>query len=110
MARNDCLNDLEALVDHGVRCAKASSYHPTRFIQMRAEYGTIKSIERVVTATAATPEQLQSGLLQLSHLNLLDWSLEAAVQKFPGLFSDNARVYAAWNLKIVSDHPRRREK
>lgn len=60
---------LEAFIDEGIRISRQNEYHPTVFIGMRERLGTVPAIS------------------QLVELGLLDWTIEAAVTKFPDEFS-----------------------
>ena len=68
---------------------------------MRAQYGTIYAIEKRVQSG-----EVQSGFRRLKQFGLLEWSIEAAVMKFPNEFSRNARDCASWRLKQVGTTPR----
>lgn len=70
---------LEQFVDEGSRLCQSKGYYPTVFMRMRQDYGTVPAIKRLVESG-----EKQSGFTRLKKLNLLDWSLEAAVLKFPG--------------------------
>jgi hypothetical protein len=59
----------------------------------RAQYGTIEAIERLVQSG-----DIQSGFKRLRELGLLDWTIEAAVIKFPDEFTRHARECSAWRL------------
>jgi len=84
---------LEAFIDRSIELAKARKYIPTVFIGMRHQYGTLEAIERLVQSG-----EIQSGFKRLRQLDLLDWTIEAAVTKFPDEFSRNARECAEWRL------------
>jgi hypothetical protein len=88
---------LEAFIDEGIQLAKARGYVPTVFISMRHQYGTLESIERLVQSG-----EIQSGFKRLKLLDLLDWTIEAAIMKFPAEFSRNARQCAEWRLTQAS--------
>jgi hypothetical protein len=61
---------------------------------MRHEHGTVDAIERLVQSG-----DLQTGFKRLNQLNLLGWTIEAAVIKFPVEFSNNAKQCAEWRLQ-----------
>lgn len=42
---------------------------------------------------------IQSGFKRLQQLELLDWTIEAAVTKFPDEFSYEVREAAQWRLR-----------
>jgi hypothetical protein len=87
---------LEAFVDEAVRLSKGRGYNPTIFVGMRHQYGTIDAIERLVQSG-----DLQSGFKRLKQLDLIDWTIESAVRKFPAEFSHNARQCAEWRLQQI---------
>jgi hypothetical protein len=87
---------LEAFIDETIRLAKSRGYNPTVFIGMRGQQGTIEAIERLVQSG-----DLQSGFKRLLQLGLLDWTIEAAVTKFPDEFTRHARECSAWRLGQV---------
>jgi hypothetical protein len=88
---------LEAFIDETVKLAKARGYNPTIFIAMRRQHGTIGAIERLVLSG-----DIQSGFKRLRQLNLINWTIEAAVTKFPDEFSLHARKCAEWRLQQVT--------
>lgn len=90
---------LEAFIDETVRRAKARDYNPTAFVAMRRQHGTIEAIERLVLNG-----DIQSGFKRLRQLDLLDWTIEAAITKFPDEFSCHARECAEWRLRQVSNN------
>ena len=88
---------LEAFIDETLKLAKARGYNPTIFSGMRQQYRTIEAIERLVLSG-----DIQSGFKRLQQLNLVDWTIEAAVTKFPDEFSRHARECAEWRLQQVT--------
>jgi hypothetical protein len=87
---------LEAFVDEAIRLSKERGYNPTIFVGMRHQHGTIDAIERLVQSG-----DMQSGFKRLKQLDLIDWTIEAAVKKFPTEFSHNAKQCAEWRLQQV---------
>ena len=87
------VDELEAFIDEAIRLSAANGYHPTVFIGMRARHGTVAAIEKLVVSP-----DLQSGFMRLRELGLLDWTIEAAVLKFPARFSRHARECAQFRL------------
>jgi hypothetical protein len=87
---------LEAFIDKSIELAKEREYNPAVFVAMRRQYGTVDAIERLVQSG-----DLQSGFKRLKQLDLLDWTIESAVIKFPTEFSRNARQCAEWRLQQV---------
>jgi hypothetical protein len=85
---------LEAFIDEGIKLSKERGYNPTIFIGMRHEHGTVDAIERLVQSG-----DLQTGFKRLNQLNLLNWTIEAAVIKFPAEFTNNAKQCAEWRLQ-----------
>jgi hypothetical protein len=91
---------LEQFIDESIKVSNAKDYYPTTFMRMRADYGTVEAIKRLVE----TGEK-QSGFVKLEKLNLLDWSLEAAVLKFPDEqgFTRTTAAYAKARLDGILD-------
>ena len=87
---------LEAFIDEDIKLAKQRGYNPTIFVGMRHQYGTVDAIERLVQSG-----DIQSGFKRLNQLNLLDWTIESAVTRFPAEFSHNAKQCAEWRLQQV---------
>ena len=96
-AKRPASPDLEAFVDEGLTLAFARGHHPTSFVGMRHQLGTIGAIERLVETG-----DVQSGFKRLQALGLIDWSMEAAVLKFSDQFTAAARQCAEWRLKQVA--------
>ncbi len=84
---------LEAFIDELLKRAGEHGYHPTIFIGMRHQLGTLQAIEKLVQSG-----DIQSGFKRLKEIGLIDWSIEAAVVKFPSEFTRDARQCAAWRL------------
>jgi hypothetical protein len=95
---------LEAFIDKSIELAKERGYNPAIFIGMRRQYGTVDAIERLVQSG-----DLQSGFKRLNQLDLLDWTIESAVTRFPTEFSRNARQCAEWRLQQVQRNRKRPE-
>jgi hypothetical protein len=87
---------LEAFVDECIRLSKERGYNPTIFVGMRHQHGTIDAIERLVQSG-----DMQSGFKRLKQLDLIDWTIESAVTKFPAEFSLNAKQCAEWRLAQI---------
>ena len=88
---------LEQFIDETIRLSGAHGYHPTTFIGMRSRHGTVDAISRLVISG-----DIQSGFQKLADLGLIDWTVEAAVTKFPDEFSRDVRIVAAWRLDQVT--------
>ena len=91
--------ELENFIDLGVKLAKEKGYNPHVFIRMRNQYGTIESISRLVVSG-----EEQSGFKRLKKLGLLDYSIEAAVLKFPKEFSSQAMECAEFRLRMINSN------
>lgn len=91
---------LDEFIDETIRLSALKGYHPTTFMRMRADYGTVGAIRRLVEN--GDP---QSGFKKLKRLNMLDWTLEAAVMKFPDEegFTSTTREYAEARLSGILD-------
>ena len=85
--------DLESFVDESIRVSRANSYDPHIFVRMRTDHGTVGAIERLVRSG-----DIQSGLSRLVEMELSEWSVEAAVLRFPDEFSEQDRQAAEWRL------------
>lgn len=86
--------ELERFIDEGIRLSKAKGYHPNTFISMRARWRTKEAIRRLVSAG-----DIQTGFRRMIPLGLKDWTLEAAVVRFPQEFDKEEREAAEWRLK-----------
>ena len=89
-------DELESLINELVRLAAAKHYTPTTFLRMRTRWGTKEAIKRLVISG-----DIQSGFTRLATLGLVDYSIEAAVMKFPGYFDKDVRAAAQWRLDQV---------
>jgi len=89
-------DDLDVFIDELIRRAAAKGYHPMYFIRMRARWGTQEAIKRLVVSSG-----IQPGFLRLKALGLLEWSIEAAVLKFPTYFDKGVREAAQFRLDQV---------
>ncbi|MDZ4277460.1 MAG: hypothetical protein U0995_15580 [Erythrobacter sp.] len=87
---------LEAFIDETIRVSAKHGYHPTAFIGMRARHGTVEAISRLVISG-----DVQSGFNKLHSLGLLDYTIEAAVLKFPEEFRKQERECADFRLRMV---------
>lgn len=85
--------ELEAFIDETIKLGAAKGYHPTTFIGMRERHQTLEAISRLVTSG-----DIQTGFKRLVGLGLKDWTIEAAVVKFPDEFSRDVREAAEWRL------------
>jgi hypothetical protein len=91
---------LEAFIDETIRRGREKGYIPTVFIGMRQQLGTIPAISKLVQSG-----DLQSGFKRLHKLNLLDWTIEAAVEKFPDEFTSNDLQCASFRLREARKGP-----
>jgi transcriptional regulator with XRE-family HTH domain len=87
-------SDLEAFIDESIRLSRQHGYYPTTFQAMRDRHTTVGAIEKLVVSG-----DLQTGFRKLRDLGLLDWSIEAAVMKFPHHFTRAARECAEFRLR-----------
>jgi hypothetical protein len=92
------VDELEAFIDEGILRSIKGGYNPTIFVGMRARYGTVKAITRLVQSG-----EIQSGFKRLKELGLLEWSIESAIIKFPHRFTANARECAEFRLRLAHD-------
>ena len=97
--RTEASSALEAFIDESIRLSRDAGYHPTTFISMRNQHGTIESMERLVESG-----DIQSGFKRLQKEGLAnDWSIEAGITKFKSEFSKNAIECAEWRLAQLGD-------
>ena len=88
------LDKLEAYIDEGIKRSYEAHLPPTRIKEMRDRFGTIGAIERLVSSG-----DIQSGFQAAVAAGLAEWTLEAAVLKFPSLFSKQLCEAAEFRLK-----------
>lgn len=87
--------ELEAFIDETVRRSREKGYNPHIFIDMRQKYQTIPAISKLVRSG-----DIQSGFKRLEKLELVNWTIEAAVEKFPDEFDATDRECAAFRLRV----------
>jgi hypothetical protein len=92
------VEDLDSFIDESIRRSREREYYPTVFQGMRAQHGTVLTIEKLVKSG-----DVQSGFKRLKELGLLDWTIEAAVIRFPDMFTLAARECAEFRLKLVRE-------
>jgi len=88
--------DLEAFIDETIKVSREHAYHPTVFISMLHQLGTVPAITKLVESG-----DVQSGFKRLKSLGLLDYTIETAVLRFPNEFSARTRECAEFRLRIV---------
>ena len=88
--------DLERCVQEAIDVSRRRGYDPHIFVRMCEHHGTVAAMERLMVAPSAVP---QSGFRRLRELDLLEWSVEALVLRFPEQFSADARKIADWRLQ-----------
>ena len=88
------IKTLDEFIEESIRLSKQAGYNPTAFSQMRARHGTVEAIKKLVIAG-----DIKSGFIRLKELGLLEWSLEAAVLKFPNEFTSEYEEAAKWRLE-----------
>jgi hypothetical protein len=86
-------DELEEFIGELISRAGAAGYVPTAFISMRDRWGTVEAINRLMRSG-----QIQSGFRRLRDLGLLQWSIEAAVIRFPERFGRSVRAAAQFRL------------
>jgi len=89
---------LDEFLEELIRRAGDKGYVPYIFMNMRERYGSIESIERLVKSV-----KVQTGFKKLRELALLEWSIEAAVVRFPDEFTKDAFACAQFRLANVND-------
>jgi hypothetical protein len=86
--------ELEDFIDTSIVESAKKDYHPTAFIGMRENLGTVPAIVKLVTQG-----DIQSGFRSLEKLGMIDWTIEAAVLKFPKDFPNReVQAAAAWRI------------
>jgi len=91
-------DELEAFIEESLQRSSEKGYPATVFRRMRRDHGTVEAIERLVQTG-----DIQSGFKQLVKLNMREWTIEAAVLRFPGRFTKNAWDCAQFRLRIAQD-------
>ena len=94
---------LDQFIDESIRRSAACGYHPKAFMGMREDARRRGKGVASVIALLVESSEPKSGFLRLVQLALTDWSLEAAVMKFPKQFSNRTRAYAEERLKGTFD-------
>lgn len=90
--------ELEAFIDETIRVSAQHAYYPTAFMAMRERHGTKNAISRLVVSG-----DVQSGFSKLQKLGLIDYTIEAAIMKFPGEFSRQDHECAEFRLRMVAE-------
>lgn len=90
------MDDLDAHIDDCIQHWVASGSSTLGFPTMRTRHGTVGAIARLVRTRT-----IQAGFTQLWEHGLLQWSLEAAVLKFPHYFDDGTCNAAQRTLRMV---------
>jgi hypothetical protein len=94
-------DELERFIDKGIAKSKAKGYYPRRFEQMRADYRKQgKTTEQLIKDLVISGE-IQSGFKEMKKLDLLEWSLEAGVRKFPSRFDRDTYEAATWRFEHI---------
>lgn len=88
--------ELEAFINESLRRSAPLGYVPTRFMEMREDWGTAEAIRRLVVNG-----EVQSGFKRLVQLGLIDWTIEAAAIRFPKIFNKDIRAAAQFRLDQV---------
>ena len=92
------MDELKSFIDDSLQRSSKKGYPATVFRRMRRYHGTVEAIERLVPTG-----DIQSGFKQLVKLGMRDWTIEAAVLKFPGRFSKSAVECAEFRLRVAQD-------
>jgi hypothetical protein len=74
---------LEAFVKESLERSLSKGYPARVFRRMLGDYGTVEAMRRLAEA-----DVLQTGLLELAKRDLLEWSVEAGVLRFPDRFPE----------------------
>lgn len=89
---------LEQFIDETLQRSADRGYVPTVFIGMRNSLGLVTAIQRLVETS-----EPKSGFRRLKDLGMVEWSLEAAVIRFPSHFTKQAIAYAQVRLDGTFD-------
>jgi hypothetical protein len=75
---------------------KKRAYHPTYFLQMLGQYGGVETAKRLLAE-----REIQTGLMKLYELDLLDSSMEAYVikERYKSLFTEEEVAEARRRLE-----------
>ncbi|MGI4945607.1 MAG: hypothetical protein ACRYHQ_34430 [Janthinobacterium lividum] len=89
---------LEQFIEEGIKLGIKHGFQPTVFVRMRQDYGLVGAIERLVKTG-----EPQAGFRRMKEFGLVDWTLEAAVLKYPDRFSKHAKEFAKARLDGILD-------
>jgi hypothetical protein len=91
---------LDEFVDEMIRRARPLGYTPITFMRMRDDHGTAQAIRRLVETS-----EPQSGFRRLRDIGMKDWTLEAAVLRYPETaeFTQHTAEYAKARLDGILD-------
>jgi hypothetical protein len=93
------LEALDDFIDETIRRSREGGCYPTAFMEMRSRWGTKGAIERLLVAG-----DIESGFKRLNCLNMLEWTIEAAVLKFPEVFTNReVRAAAEWRIRQAQE-------
>lgn len=94
-------DELDQFIDKGIANSKAKGYYPRRFEQMRMDYRKQgKATEQLIKDLVISGE-IQSGFKEMKRLDLLEWSFEAGVVRFPSRFDRDTYEAATWRLEHI---------
>ena len=86
--------ELEKFIDELIERGGKRGFTPKAFIGMRGSYGTVEAIKKLVIS-----REINRALKRLQEIGLLDYSIEAAVLKFPSEFTHEEQEAARWKLE-----------
>ena len=86
--------ELEAFMDESLRQGVKKGYNQPIFMRMRTRHGTVEAMKKLVVSS-----EIQSGFQRMKEIGLLDWTVEAAILKFPDEFTFEDRDAAKWRLE-----------
>ena len=86
---------LEYFCDECVRRSKQRNFDHSIFEGMRTRHGSVAAIKTLVEMGGKL-----SGIKKLNELGLLNWSVEAAVIKFPEEFTPRTLEFAKEQLRL----------
>ena len=90
------MDELEMFIEKSLLQSRQRGYIPTKFMNMRAKWGTVEAINRLMVMG-----NIQSGFVRMKKLGLLHLSLEAAVLAFPDRFKRPIQDAARFRLDQV---------
>jgi hypothetical protein len=91
---------IEEWFDHGEKVCTRRGFPPGRWPDMRKRLGTVAAAIRVIEKLSVD----ETPLARLKKADLIEWSIEAGVTRFPEEFPDpKLREIAQWRMDNCDD-------